>query len=253
MVSVTRRIKDICQPRGGYIRLKDFEVEVLDDNAELCPEENISGILVGSAVDYLTRYSMGTHLEDAFNISLLGASIIGESDNAKQLLNKITGLDDRSITNACKLTGYDVCFRAGVMLYKPVQDIAPDSATISNIRTMVKRSVAFWEKYGPIVKDGFTFKGGYTELVTTGDGDFLTADTLWDLKVSNRPPTSAHTLQLLMYYIMGQHSIHKEFCSIRRLGFFNPRLGHVYTMDVSSIPPDVIKEVSTNVIGYKAH
>lgn len=253
MVSVTQRIKQIKQPTGGYIRPKEFDVVNLNDIVELNPEENIHSSLVGLAVDYLTRYSMGTPLEDAFQISLWGATKIGEIDYAYQLLNQITGLDDKSITNACKLTGYDVCFRAGVMGYRPVQDIAPDPATISNIRTMVNRSVTFMKKYGPIVKDGFTFQGGYTEIVTAGDGDFLTGDTLWDFKVSNKPPTNAHTLQLLMYYIMGQHSIHKEFRNVKKLGFFNPRLNEVYTLDVSSISPDIIRDVSSNVIGYKTH
>jgi len=228
-------------------------LKFLNDNVELNPEENIHSSLVGLAVDYLTRYSMGTPLEDAFQISLWGAIKIHEIDYSDQLLNQITGLDDRSITSACKLTGYDVCFRAGIAGYRPVQEIAPDPATISNIRTMVNRSITFMKKYGPVVKDGFTFEGGYTELVTTGDGDFLTADTLWDFKVSNKPPTNVHTLQLLMYYIMGQHSVHKEFRNIKKLGFFNPRLNEVYTLDVSSISPDVIRDVSSNVIGYKTH
>ena len=34
--------------------------------------------------------------------------------NATSLLADIKGLDKKSITNACKLVGYDVCFRAGV-------------------------------------------------------------------------------------------------------------------------------------------
>lgn len=251
MVSVTGRIKQIKQPTGGYIRPKQFKVEVLKDNLELHTEENISSVLVGLAVDYLTRYSMGTSPEDAFQISVWGATKIGEIDYAYQLLNQITGLDDKSIFSACQLVGYDVCFRAGMMYYKPVQDIAPDSVTISNIRTMVNRGLTFWKKYGPIVKDGFTFQGGYTDVVTTGDGDFLTADTLWDFKVSNKLPTNIHTLQLLMYYIMGQHSIHKEFKSIKKLGIFNPRSNEVYTLDVSSIPHEIIEAVSSDVIGYK--
>jgi len=253
MTSVTQRIKEISQPRGGYIKPKEFKVEVLNDNAELSPEENISAGLVGLAVDYLTRYSAGTSPDDAFKISLLGASKIGEFDQAQQLVGQIIGLDDTSITNACKLSGYDVCFRAGVMWYKPVQEIAPDSATLSNIRTMVNRSLTFMKKYGPIVKDGFTFEGGYTQIVTAGDGDFLTSDTLWDFKVSNKPPTNAHTLQLLMYLIMGQRSVHKEFRDIKKLGLYNPRLNHVYTLDVSSISSDVIRDVSSNVIGYKTN
>ena len=253
MVSVTKRITQISQPRGGYIKPKEFTVVSLNDNVELNPEENIRCNLVGLAVDYLTRYSMGTSAEDAFEISGWGAAKIGEIEFSIQLLEQITGLDDKSITNACKLTDYDVCFRVGRIGYKPVQDIALDSATIFNIRTMVNRSISFLKQYGPIVKDGFTFGDGYTEIVTRGDGDFLTADTLWDFKVSIKSPTNIHTLQLLMYYIMGQHSGHEEFRNIKKLGFFNPRLNEVYILDVSSISPDIIRDVSSNVIGYKTH
>ena len=60
---------------------------------------------------------------------------------------------------------------------KGADDINPDAETIQNIKIMVQRSVKFWEDYGPIVKDGFTFEpNGYTETVNSGDGDYLTAD-----------------------------------------------------------------------------
>ena len=31
---------------------------------------------------------------------------------------------------------------------------------------------------------GFTFDGAYTNVIGSGDGDYLTKDTLWELKVS---------------------------------------------------------------------
>ena len=52
------------------------------------------------------------------------------------------------------------------------------------LRLWLKRSLAFWKEYGPITQDGFTFEGGYTDIVSSGDGDYLTEDTLWDFKVS---------------------------------------------------------------------
>ncbi|WP_400206998.1 hypothetical protein [Candidatus Methanomassiliicoccus intestinalis] len=250
MVSVTQRIKQIKQPRGGYINPKQFRVCNLNDSKTLYESENINVGLVGSAVDYMTRFIAGTSAEDAFKISLRGSFLINEHDNAKKLLDQIKGLDDISITNACKLAGYDVCFRASIAAYRPVEEIQPDSQTIENIRIMIQRGIEFFNQYGPISKDGFTFEGGYTKLVQTGDGDFLTEDTLWDFKVSNKEPTNAHTLQLLMYYIMGTHSIHEEFQNIKRLGIFNPRLNNVYLLDISSIPSEVIEQVSEEVIGY---
>ncbi len=72
-VSVMARINKTKQPRGGYIKPKDFNVFELNDGIDLHPEENIHSTLIGLAVDYLTRFTMGTSLEKAFNrlISLI--------------------------------------------------------------------------------------------------------------------------------------------------------------------------------------
>lgn len=249
MPSVTQRIKEIKQPHGGYLKPSDFEEIQLNDDNKL-GEENISSGLVGLVVDYMTRYVMGAPLKKAFEISLMGANVINDTNNAMKLLNNIDGLNSKSIINACKLVGYDVCYRAGVMGYEPVDEIQADDNTIQNIIIMINRSVKFFDNYGPIVTDGFTFEGGYTNTINAGDGDFLTKNTLWDFKVSSKKPTSAHTLQLLIYYIMGKHSIHSEFDNIEKLGIFNPRLNCVYLKEIKDIPLEIIEEVSDNVIGY---
>ena len=251
MYSVTQRIKSIKQPRGGYINPKEFTEITIDDGSELNPNENIHASLVGMAVDYLTRLMTGTPANVAFFISLLGSNLVNERENAEKLISNIKGLDDQSIINACKIVGYDVCVRAGIIGYKPVKEIHPDAETIENVRIMVNRCLPFWKEYGPIVADSFTFEGGYTEIVSSGDGDYLTEDTLWDLKVSKESPKSQYTLQLLMYYIMGCHSIHKEaFQNIKRLGIFNPRLNKVYLLNIGNIRDEIIQEVSQKVIGY---
>lgn len=97
--------------------------------------------------------------------------------------------------------------------------------------------------------DGFTFEGGYTDVVSSGDGDFTTSDTLWDFKVSKAKPKKEHTLQLLMYWRMGLHSIHSEFKDIQYLGIYNPQLNVVYRISVNKIPVNVIEEVEHDVIG----
>lgn len=143
------------------------------------------------------------------------------------------------------------CYRAGIEWYKSVENINPNIDTIQNITIMIKRSVSFWTKYGPIIKEGFTFKGGYTNVISSGDGDYLTKDTLWDFKVSSYELKSQHTLQLLVYYIMGLHSIHsEEFNSVKYLGIYNPRMNKIYIINTNSIPKNIIEDVSMNVIGY---
>lgn len=250
MLSVTQRIKQVKQPRGGYINPKEFTALNLNDGINLNDNENIHSSLVGSAVDYLTRLMTGTSVEEAFRIPIMGASYIRDGITANELLWGISGLTDESITNACKLAGYDVCYRVGEHAYQPVQNIEPDLDTISNIRLMVSRSIHFFKEYGPVTMVGFTFEGGYTKTVSSGDGDFLTVDTIWDFKVSKNAPKNTHTLQLLMYYLMGSRSIHEEFETISNLGIFNPRLNNVYLLEINKIPKDIIEQVSTEVIGY---
>lgn len=249
--SVTQRIKRIKQPRGGYINPRMLEVVSLGDGIDaLNPEENVSPGLIGLSVDYLTRFILGTPAEEAFRVSLAGSHLVGEGIEAEFLMEDVKGLDDESIISAVKLSGFDVCLRAGPMHYRSFEGINPDEATIQNVRTMVERALHFFDEYGPMVLNGFTFEGGYTDTVSSGDGDFTTADILWDFKVSKARPTKNHTLQLLMYWRMGLHSVHTEFQDIRYLGIYNPRLNEVYRISVDDIPDDVIVEVERDVIGY---
>lgn len=251
MASVTQRIASIKQPYGGYLPMKLFSKREFDDGKCLNENENIHSSLVGIAVDYLTRYRLEKSVDKAFHISCLGAALIGMEHKADALKSSISGLDDISIISACKLAGFDVCCRGSVSSYKPIEAINPDTATIENIRIMVMRNTAFWNEFGPIVSYEPTFEGGYTDVVTSGDGDYLCKDTLWDLKVLRSTPTSKHSLQILMYYVMGLHSVHDQYKSITNLGFYNPRLNVAYLCPVSRIPLETIEQIEKDVICYK--
>lgn len=248
---MTQRIAQIKQPRGGYIKPKDLAVESLGDGVKaLNLEENVNPSLMGTTVDYMARFMSGASAESAFKISLMGARIASEESKALKLIEGVKSLDDDSIINALKLSGFDVCKRVGIAMYKSIDEINPDVSTIQNVRTMVERSLHFLDIYGPKVLDGFTFFGGYTDTVDSGDGDFTTADTLWDFKVVTQPVKSKHTLQLLMYWRMGLHSIHPEFQNIEYLGIYNPRMNKVHRIAVEDISEDVIVKVEREVIGY---
>lgn len=278
MSSVTKRINEIKQPRGGYIKPSQFETLFYDDGKVLNENENIHASIVGMAVDYLTRFIISGDRKKAFKISLQGAmvakslGVLNAKIVASSLLKNINGIDDESVVNACKLVTFDVWLRnpSAAILAKKYYDTNPDIATVQNIQTLVNRSISFFEKYGPIVKDGFTFEpkksdenaykkmlktgkgtyGGYTATICTGDGDFLTSDTLWDFKVSKSKPTNRHTLQLLVYWIMGQHSGQSCYKKIKKLGIFNPRLNVVYLLDLKNVSDDIIKAVEKDVICY---
>lgn len=279
MSSVTERAKEIKQPRGGFVKPSEFTVIEISDGIALNEEENVHGSIIGTVVDYMMRYEMGAKVEEAFSISQQGASIaeklgVKKSETvAKKLLKGIKGLDDKSITNACKLVTFDVWKRnpMAALMAKNYKDINPDKATIQNIQTLIKRSIDFFKEYGPPTVFGFTFEhptedlvkytemietqkgtfGGYTATVDSGDGDFISGDTLWDFKVSKTKPNSQHTLQLLMYWIMGKHSGQEIYKNIHRLGIFNPRLNTVYLLETDKISNEVIETVEDEVICYE--
>lgn len=261
MTSVTYRIKEIKQPWGGYVKPNSFTEIELDNLQELNPKENISPALVGLVVDYLSRFKNGTSRLKSFEPSIKGALAseydFGQEGNiltAQKLINGIKGLDNFSIINACKLVTFDAWFRNPYTArnYKTASETNPDMATIENIRIMVERSLRFWETYGGIVQDGFTFEHkGYTKTVSSGDGDFLTSDTLFDMKVIKGNITSSHTLQLAMYYLMGKRSGKTMFDNIENIGIFNPRRNRVFTLEVSKIPQEILEAIERDVICYE--
>lgn len=208
-----------------------FEMIQLDtERSVLSEHENVHPSMVGTAVDYLTRFDTGSPANVAFDISREGANAVGEQATFEELINVVRGLDEESIVAGIKLAGFDAAYRAGSKAYRSVAEISPDDETVRNVQLMVERGRDFLYQFGPKILDGLTFEGGYTDIVSAGDGDFLTSDTLWDLKVSKKEPTSKHTLQLLMYWRMGLHSIHPEYQRIRNLGIYNPRHNRVYRL-----------------------
>ncbi|OKL50735.1 hypothetical protein BSZ40_10910 [Buchananella hordeovulneris] len=202
------------------------------------------------AVDYLSRAITSHDRRHAFQVSLLGARLLGRQDTAYALLNQVDGLTHASIRAACKLTGFDVVYRAGASSYKPVEGINPDNTTINNIAMMVGRLSHFFET-NHLLLDGFDLAGAYTKLIRKGDGDVVTSGGMWDVKVSRSKPSAKNTLQILIYWLMGLRSIHPQFKQVEKIGIVNPRLGKVWEIAVDMIPPETIQYVSTEVIGYK--
>ncbi len=244
MYSVTGRIQAIKQPKGGYLPASSFIAKQYDDGKNLHVAENVHGSLVGLAVDYLTRYRLTEDLVDSFRISLIGAKILGEHEYALKLLARVATGD---IASAVKLAAFDAVYRAGVM---NISIPSPDAATVENIDVMVQRGINFLESKGTVVKAGFTFEGGYTATISSGDGDYLTKDSLIDFKVIRSKINAGQTLQLLIYYLMGLHSIHAEFKGIKYLSIFNPRKNVEYCFPTKKLSEAVISEVSIKVIGY---
>lgn len=264
----------------------DDEHSVLDHKIE-----NLHASVIGMAVDYLSRLArvrtaqdeFSDSVRDVFRVSLRGAERIdavyagsGVAAAAEDAVASIgffktdrgvvmAVIDDNTVRAACQLAGYDMGGRNDPRLWNPEHGAAgrvPDQITITHVAIMLARTQAFFAEYGPVTQDGFVFadpmrfllgeRGGYTDLVDSGDGDFLTADTLWDMKVSASKPTKDHTLQLLMYFLMGKESGLPAFAELTHVGLFNPRLGTIHRLAVADVPLGTIETIRRDVIGYGA-
>ena len=250
-MAVTTRIRMVGQPPGGLLPLSLFDHVPLADRKSLYPRsmETVPPDLAGLYVDYMTRVAMDTPVRVAFHVPLLGARLVGQGEYAESLLSRVTDFSPASARAACLLLDFDAASRRGPQYWRP-RRMVPDDATYFNLTRMVARSRAFFDEYGPVVWDGFDFEGGYTDRITSGSGDFLTADTLWDFKVSSYRPNPMYTLQLLVYWRMGLHSVHDEYRMVRRLGFFNPRRDEVWLLDVDRIDGRLVDWTDHELIGY---
>lgn len=259
-LSVTKRIDTVTQPRGGYLPKNLFNITYYKDNNTLnwvdYKDKKLPAIQ-GLAVDYLTRYILTNDKEQAFHISILGAMEMDDIENTKRhtkklytLLNDIDGLNNKSIKNACKIVGYDNVYRRGYRGYRNIDEIDPPKEMINNIKIMVNRSVEFLKNNSPILKTELTFEP-YTKLVSQGDGDFLTKNMLVDMKVSKNIFMNKWSLQILMYYLLGIHSIYNEYQQTKQLCIYNPFLNCSLLLDICKIKDEIMYKVSHEVLGYK--
>lgn len=256
MSSVTQRVAEVKQPKGGYLKLSKFQETEYSDGILLNEKENLSTNVVGSAVKYLTMFSTGETVEQAFAYSMLGARIANSLssrravDESWKFIRQVQGLDDTSIVNACKLASFDVWHTSTIsaVMSKSAEETVPDKGTIENIRTMVNRSISLFDTHGGVVKSGFDFGDGYTTYVKSGTGDFLTKTCLWCFKPMKTRPTIRHTLQLLMSYLLCTNSGLDIFSGVTDIGIFNPRLNMSWVLPVDWIDESIISEVKSEVI-----
>lgn len=252
MGTVTDIARTTKQPRGGYLNIKSFEAVEFHDKKDLDPTENITlAGSVGVVVDYLTRYVLTKDKQDVFVNCFMGASNCRETDEYFDLLDEINGNNTRSIKAAFKIAMYDSVYRSGKNAYKPIEEINPDKATVNNVKILIDRSVKFFKSQKSELVIDYRFKNkGCTDKVFRGDIDYITDDTIWDMKVKRSEPKKEDTLQILIYWIMGLHSGDPLFNKINKIGIFNPRFNIAYTLEVNKILEEIIKEVETDVIGY---
>lgn len=283
MNAVTDIVKSISQPHGGYLPIKDFKEVELGGDVLSC---DIPPIIVGKTLDSILRLIVMTDKYSVFHNSITGyenrvsyfanqfsgvdsAELIGEQIkledgkfNVYNLIERIDSLiQSYDIYNLCIVVSlihqYDIwqydfgyiSSRSSIASSRPKYFKKKDiwvlmdlyKRLVSWLCTMLSKGIVFDYRFYP---------DGYTDKVKYGVGDFICENTLFDLKCIKSKPTSYHTLQLLIYYVMGMHSNNRLYKNVRNIGIYSPILNKVWIMPVKNIPKELVHKVSSEVIGY---
>lgn len=297
MTTVTRRIEEMSSFAPEHISTQLFREHTYTDGYTLHPKEKLHAAAIGTSVDNLTRtLTLPTShtatptayrqaCMDIFTHSLSGLRVIDLSgklqhnDPEEYWLELIDTLSPKPtpehVEAVVRLSIAEMAFRSSRPTNVHIDIATPD---IENIMIMAKRSVTMLDDLGGPLVSGFHFDeggqavlddslikqaryyGGYTSTVTSGDGDFLTNTHLLDMKVSTRPASKRHLLQVLTYWRMGLHSFDRgekplyggAFYNVTHLGIINPRLFTSYTVDCNQFTREDKDFIDNEVIEYKA-
>lgn len=254
---VTRCIQRIQQPYGGYLPKGMFQMDSFSDGCTEKEEERIKaamsahGSRIGTTVDYLTRAYFGTCKRKMFDMAIKGAKLVNRLSEAEALIEKVCGMDVESIEAAYKLIGFEIVYLTKKRFYSPSRNKTCPDEVIYAIQQLGYRSEIFFETCGRMVSCGLDLRRGYGTIVTSGDGDFLTTDGLWDLKCTKKSWSKDWGLQVLVYLLMGLRADPLKFQNVKVLGIFNAVRNESFKISLEDIPEETFYQVSRDVIGYQ--
>lgn len=256
-VSIREKARTAKQPDGGLISPNTFKVLKFSD--ALGDEIRTGNIdILMSMVRDMSAIELGFRVDQVFRNAMRGAVILDkehvkgkdERTNKQILMShlmEIHGLDNASIEHGWYATVYEIVYDRGNLKFKS----SPTKDDVEAVRRLSDRCISFFKKFGPVVYEGFDFGEGYTDVVSSGIGDFLTATSIIDLRFTTGVMSAQYILKLLMMYVMGKHSKKSAFTKVNKIGSFNPITGEYIFITSDRISEDVVKYVETQILMYK--
>lgn len=281
MSSVSELVETIEQPAFGILPVRLFEKkELKQDSYVVSNNSSIPAVHLGLIVDYCIKYILGVKLSDILHVEYAGyaehirVSAIKFFDSvSEQSLTQIYIEDERKriclsdfisrvenaetfdefVTNMLYVIQYGDFIRNIGYAYNRVGEVFDTKLSKDELRDILiffmrtRGWIDTFEKATPMYK----FKPfGYNNTVTSGEGDFCTKNTLWDLKVSNGEPTTKDTLQLLIYYIMAKHSGNRLYKYVDSVGVYNPKLDATWICNMEEVDSSIIRNVQ-DMLGFR--
>ena len=246
-------------------------------------KENVPPDVMGSAVDYYTRYLLTNDFRKSFKYAIRGVDICvkepkskGEHDYAEEIWSDAVLVGEKygkSPTRALSLAWFDSYYRCGI----PRKPYDVEDEDRENLNYMSRSCADFVKTLGDVVDVGTELKND--KAMTTisvmscgiepvdipcegivGDIDILTTKALIDIKTTKGAQKSdvlkrEAKMQMALYYLLGLRSedeqIRQAFERLEKLAFFNPRYGVGYVIDIADIGQKALNTIALSVLGLE--
>lgn len=225
---VRGRAVQAFQPRGGLLPLTSFDRYEFGGSILTRATETGPPGTIASAVELLIRWDL---LSDPRAKSKPSTASLEAIRAIRRGEHTATGPGTVAATMRSRVDD----------VFDEIEWEDEEDETFTHITEMRARACRWFGKFGrPIQPDAWIVQSDQFHL--DGHIDFVTADTIWDLKVSASPPSRSDVLQILLYWLVFQND-ESATLTVTHIGLYNPRLDVAWRIAIVDIPVDVVTAV----------
>lgn len=206
-----------------------IQTRTVYDELPVTSDDNADPRSMGRVVESFAHAFLGHPYEQSFQ---LPAKLTPEQ--RASVIDQLSEASDQSVILAYKLM-------------EPA--LSPTPKLIDDTKLLINRSVSFFDSLAEdLVGHNVRVFDPTPSTVNRGIMDFLTASTIWDMKVSRHPYQKKWFYQVLIYYLLLNRTDPDH--RIEHLAIFNPLRGKVYMQDISDIDDAILRFFEVEIMGY---
>lgn len=223
---------------GSPLKIDNFDKIEFDDGKEILKGGKATGSTIGVTVEELSNVFYGRPIREAF------------SSPIPDLLSWDNwSFDDTSISHYMTTK------------FKDVDQVDP--IDMHNVKVMIERVHSFLNNEKPILFCNTAMYVNLPECRLYGIVDYITEDTIWDLKVTRINPRKNDFIQIYWYYYMYKNfgislrrrencvkGCVKDIANIKYIGIYNARKNIAYKMPVERLDglvDDLDQQIEENI------
>lgn len=263
------------QPRGGFLPVDSMEVASISDDSDfsakvekLAKKSTMPDAMMAQCLDYMIKIYVNAvlsfegmnpvHIMSTLRSARSGATKANKREEFMQaftglreeMLNRNRPMDYKKVLQLLSENSeYEAVAHAGKVFKNSNYKVTKADAEL--FEYISRSSLLHFCLLNHRTAPNF-FLGTKAKNVAPSACDIATDFVLYELKYTKSEPTSKHTFQLLLYYIVGLHEHTQAFWRIHQLEVVNLRLGKAYIIRTDQITDETIKTIEKDILGYSS-